>query len=144
MEKRKKRVIFCDFDVDPEKTADTDIVFSPRAGILNCCGCLDCWFQTPSKCRFHDTAAHMSTILSDCDELIVVSRCIYGSCSPFAKNLLDRSVSYVLPFFRKNGKLTAHFARYKNRLSIRFLYYGELLPDEKKISYRYGTVGPGY
>ncbi|WP_407654270.1 MULTISPECIES: hypothetical protein [Caproicibacterium] len=39
--------------------------------------------------------------LSQCDELILISKCCYGGFSPFVKNVLDRSIPYIHPVKKK-------------------------------------------
>ncbi len=131
---RKNRVIFTDLPLGTTEPADISetVVFSPETEILPCRGCMDCWFKTPAVCSLPDAASHLSEALAACDELLVVSACAYGCLSPFVKNLFDRSVSYVLPFFKKKGESTAHYPRYEKELPIRFLIYGNVSPGEKE------------
>ena len=59
-----------------------------------------------------------------CSEMLIISKCVYGSYSPFVKNVLDRSISYIHPYFTvKNGEMH-HQQRYKRdfRLKVVFLW----------------------
>ena len=43
---------------------------------------------------------------SNSGELVLVSRCCFGGPGPFVKNVLDRCISYVHPYFViKNGEM---------------------------------------
>lgn len=50
------------------------------------------------------------------------------------KNVLDRSISYVLPFFEiRNGEMH-HGERYFNDLKISAVFYGNMTDVEKKTA----------
>ena len=60
------------------------------------------------------------------DELVIVSRCLFGGYSPFVKNVIDRSISYVQPFFDTSVGDMRHKSRYSNKLKLRAVFYGEV------------------
>jgi hypothetical protein len=73
-------------------------------------------------------------LLSKCEELIIISKCIYGSYSPFVRNVLDRSIPYLLPYFvTKNGE-THHQNRYEHRFSLSVHFYGNDVTPAEKIT----------
>ena len=65
--------------------------------------------------------------------MILVSRCVFGSLSPYVKNVLDRGISYVHPnFVIRHGEMH-HRMRYDNHLTIHAYLYGEGgLPSERE------------
>ncbi|MDU3351391.1 MAG: flavodoxin family protein, partial [Clostridium sp.] len=85
----------------PNGLEDTSVI-SDDGSIHNCIGCFGCWLKTPGACVIRDKYGDMGEYLSKCDEVIIISECVYGGFSPFVKNVLDRSISYVLPFFKIN------------------------------------------
>lgn len=108
------------------------VIFSPSKPIKHCIGCLSCWFKTPGKCFLDDSFSHMGKYMSECDMIVYVSRCFFGGFSPFVKNVIDRSISYVQPGFKKRGSRTGHFRRYKNKFEYLAVFYGEDITDEEK------------
>ena len=86
------------------QTEETRII-SDGGDIRSCIGCFGCWVKTPAQCIIRDKYGNMGAQLGHCDELILISRCTYGGFSPFVKNVLDRSISYIHPYFKvKNGE----------------------------------------
>lgn len=87
-------------------------------------GCFGCWIKTPGQCIIRDAYGDMGQLLSQCDELLIFSRCIYGSYSSFVKSVLDRSISYIHPdFVKRNGQMH-HRRRYRNRFLMKAIFYG--------------------
>ncbi len=112
------------------------VVISDNGGIRKCIGCFGCWIKTPGKCVLKDGYENMGELLAGCDRLVVVSRCVYGSYSPFVVNVLNRSISYLLPYFStKNGE-THHRNRYDNKFSLSVHFYGEDITETEKETAR--------
>ena len=80
-------------------TGDTQII-SNNGYIKNCIGCFGCWTKTPGQCVMKDGYENMGSILSQADTVTIISKCYYGGYSPFIKNVLDRSIPFLLPFFK--------------------------------------------
>lgn len=79
-----------------------------------------------------DKYGDMGELISKCSEVIIISKCFYGGFSPFVKNVLDRSISYIHPYFViKNGEMH-HRNRYKNDMSLRVWFYGDGINDDEK------------
>jgi multimeric flavodoxin WrbA len=114
---------------------DTDIVISDTGTIKNCIGCFGCWIKTPGVCVLKDDYRNLGERLAGCDELLVISKCYYGSYSPFVRNVWDRSLPYLLPYFTtKNGE-THHRARYRNRITYTACFYGsDITADERETA----------
>lgn len=99
-----------------------------------CMGCFCCWLKTPGTCVIKDKFQHMGELLSTADELIIITKATFGSYSSCVKNVLDRSISYVQPFFGiRNGEMH-HRERYENQLNISAVFYGDLTEGEKETS----------
>ena len=64
-----------------------------------CIGCFGCWLATPGRCVIKDEYQEMGSKLSSVDEYVIISKATFGSYSSAIKNVLDRSISYVKPFF---------------------------------------------
>lgn len=115
----------------PNIPKDT-IVYSPKQNIHPCIGCFSCWFVTPGYCIIKDDHCNLSESFSKVQEVIVISKCVYGSYSPYIKNVMDRNLSYVLPFFELREGNTRHTPRYENKINFTVHFYGENLSIEEK------------
>ena len=133
-EKNGAPLVICDFEVKEAGTGGVRFI-TPELAPAKCCGCFDCWFQTPGRCRFRDCAGAMSRMLAESSELIVISRCAYGGYSEFVKTVLERCLSYVLPFFRLFGNRNSHYPRRRSKLRLRVLFYGDdISPAERETA----------
>ena len=119
------------FFLDKEKDF---LSFSANPMVNNCVGCFGCWIKTPGKCLINDRCQIIPEYLSKCDELIVVSPIKYGSYSPEIKAVLERSIGYMLPYFRIINNEMHHKQRYKKTFSIKFLLYGKCDKEEIEIA----------
>lgn len=125
MEKNQFETIF------PNLNEDITVI-SNNNSIRSCIGCFGCWIKTPGECVIQDDFKNMGEMTASCDEVIIISKCYYGSYSPFIKNVLDRSISYVLPFFViRNGEIH-HKSRYKNKIDFKVYFYSEDISEEEK------------
>lgn len=101
------------------------VVISDNGTIKKCIGCFGCWIKTPGRCVIADAYQNMGEILGKTEQLVIISRLRFGSYSSFVKNVIDRSISYILPFFEiRNGEMH-HRPRYQNCMEITALFYGE-------------------
>ncbi len=115
----------------PNQLDDT-IIISDDGTIHHCIGCFGCWIKTPAACVIRDKYGDMGEYLSKCQEVILISKCCYGGFSPFVKNVLDRSISYIHPYFViRNGEMH-HRRRYKNHIDMRVWFYGENITEKEK------------
>ena len=98
----------------------------------NCIGCFGCWIKTPASCVIRDKYGDMGEHISKCQELIIISKCFYGGFSPFVKKVMDRSISYIHPYFQiRNGEMH-HKRRYDNNLDLNVWFYGENITEQEK------------
>lgn len=110
------------------------MVISDNESIHNCIGCFGCWIKTPATCVIRDKYGDMGEYLSKCKDVIIISKCCYGGFSPFIKCVLDRSISYIHPYFAiKSGEMH-HRARYNNNIDLQVWFYGENITEKEKIT----------
>ena len=131
-----KRLIIYDVPIKHIKEFTTDEDLLVNAGDIHhyCIGCFGCWLKTPGKCIIKDGFEDMGQWLSQVNEFILISKATFGSYSSAVKNVLDRSISYVLPFFEiRNGEMH-HGERYHNHLTISALFYGPMTENEKRTA----------
>ena len=108
------------------------IVVNSRGNIHYCIGCFGCWFKTPGRCIIKDDYQEMGERLAKAEELIIISKASFGSYSSYVKNVLDRSISYVSPYFEIRKGEMHHRERYHKNLTISALFYGSDMTEMEK------------
>jgi multimeric flavodoxin WrbA len=111
-------------------------LFSALPEVRACIGCFGCWVKTPGRCVIKDRGAQFTELLRTHDELIIVSRLVFGGYSPLVKAVLDRSIGYLLPFFRTESGDSVHLKRTKGDLSVTAVFYGSGDGQEKALAER--------
>ena len=113
-------------------TLDNVTIVSDDGTSNHCIGCFGCWIKTPGACVINDQYRDMGERLSKCDEVMIISKCFYGGFSPFVKKVLDRSISYIHPYFEiRNGEMH-HKPRYKKHFDLKVWFYGENITEQEK------------
>lgn len=102
--------------------------------IKHCIGCFGCWTKEPGICILQDKYRDNGALMGSAKEIHIVSQCVYGGFSPFVKNVLDRSISYVHPDFRIREGKTHHRLRYSIPFKLRILFYGKSIPEQERIT----------
>ena len=131
-----KRLIIYDVPTEyiEKFTNDEDILVNANEIHRYCIGCFGCWLKTPGTCIIKDGFENMGQRLSQVSAFILISKATFGSYSSAVKNVLDRSISYVLPFFEiRNGEMH-HGERYFNDRTISALFYGDMSDEEKRTA----------
>ncbi len=116
--------------------AKDDLIVTGNGDSKYCIGCFGCWLKTPGRCVIADQYQQMGERLSEADELLIISRCTFGSYSSVVKNILDRSISYVSPFFVIRNREMHHKPRYQNTITLSAIFYGEDITDAEKETAR--------
>ena len=105
------------------KTADSSI--------RTCTGCYGCWVRTPGECVIRDDMEDINRQFIASDVVVFVSPVIFGHFSANIKNVLDRTLPRLLPFFiKKQDGSTVHPLRYKKNPKTVIIGYGSGLDDE--------------
>ena len=125
------RLILCDNENLKINKHPEDIVLFPAKDLKPCIGCFYCWIKNPTKC-IHSSGGNIQELLSKCDELVIISKNTYGGLSVPIKRTLDRSISYVLPYFEKRNGLTRHKKRYNKDLNISVYIYNIKTDEDKE------------
>lgn len=107
-------------------------VIGDSGTIHPCIGCFGCWVKTPGQCVIRDQYGDMGAFISKCSDVIVISKCCYGGFSPFVKNVFDRSISYIHPYFVIRNKEMHHRPRYKTQFALHVYFYGDEITAEEK------------
>lgn len=111
-------------------------VITNTGKIKHCIGCFGCWVKTPGQCVIKDGYENIGALLAKADRVTVISKCVYGGYSAFVKNVLDRSISFLLPFFEFKRKETHHKPRYDKSFDLRVLFYGEEISEQEQDTAR--------
>lgn len=126
------KLIITDTDISNIRIEGEHRIIQPQGEIHPCIGCFGCWVKTPGKCVIQDGYEDTGIWMSKCTELIFVSRCCYGSLSPFVKTVQDRAISYIHPdFVLRKGELH-HKRRYENVIHLSAYFYGEQITEQEK------------
>lgn len=107
-------------------------VISDNGTIKRCVGCFGCWVKTPGQCVIPDDYQKLGEWFGQADEMIVISHCSFGGYSSFVKNVMERSISYMLPYFEMRGGEMHHKARYENHIRMKVYFYGDDITDSEK------------
>ena len=97
-------------------------------------GCFGCWVKTPGKCVVNDRCSYIPSCIAKCDEIILISPILFGGYSEAIKAVIDRSIPYVLPYFRIVDGEMHHKMRYKHSFKLTVLFYGECDNEERQIA----------
>ena len=97
-----------------------------------CIGCFGCWLKTPGRCVIKDEYQAMGEKISKVDELLIISKATFGGYSSVVKNILDRSISYVSPYFVIRKGEMHHKERYHKNLKVSAVFYGEDITEKEK------------
>lgn len=130
------KLIITDIENEDLSVEGPHKIIKPECGIHPCVGCFGCWVRTPGRCVIRDGYEDTGIEMSKCTELLLVSRCVYGSVSPFVKTVQDRAISYIHPdFVIRRGEMH-HKRRYENVLRLSAYFYGEDTTEAEKETAR--------
>lgn len=102
---------------------------------VKCVGCFGCWIKNPGECIMKDGYNHMGEYFGNCEKIIIVTSSRYGEFSVFIKNIIDRSISTVHPYFVKRNGEMHHKLRYNNRPSFNVICYSDDLSGDEKETF---------
>ncbi len=111
-------------------------VISDNGSIRPCSGCFGCWLKTPGRCVINDGYDRMGVLLHKADEVVVMTRYTYGGFSSFVKNVFDRSIGYILPFFRIYKGEMHHRLRYNESKIVTYIFRGKEVSEKDKAKAR--------
>ena len=100
-------------------------VIDNTSRIHDCTGCFGCWLKTPGRCVVEDDCQRIGELLSKAERLVIISKCTFGGYSSFVKGVLERTISYLLPFLKVSEDRMRHESRYVHSFSVKVIFYGE-------------------
>ncbi len=102
-----------------------------------CRGFYDCWLRTPGTCALHDGFENLGQQIGRCDDLIIVSKSLYGGYSKEIKNALDRSISFALPYFKLVAWEVHHQPRFAKHSDMTvYIYDSDSMSETDKNALR--------
>ena len=78
-----------------------------------------------------DTLRQVCRLIGRADELVIVTKNLYGGYSAAVKNVLDRSIGTSTPFSTYRGRQMHHTLRYGKHDLWKVVVYGEVSEMEK-------------
>lgn len=116
--------------------AKFDRVIEADGKYAPCQGCFGCWTKHPAECALKDKLREVCRIIGRADEMVIVTKNLYGSYSTAVKTVLDRAIGSSTPFSTYRGGQMHHTLRYGMHELWRVIVYGEISEAEKE-SFRY-------
>ena len=96
-----------------------------------CQGCFGCWTRHPAECFMKDKLQQICRVIGQADELVIITKNLYGAYSAAVKNVLDRSIGTSTPFSTYRGRQMHHTLRYGKHDLWKVIVYGEITEAEK-------------
>ena len=96
-----------------------------------CQGCFGCWTKHPAECFMRDKLQQACRIIGQADELVIVTRNLYGEYSAPVKNVLDRSIGTSTPLSTYRGGQMHHTLRYGTHGLWKVIVYGDVTDAER-------------
>ena len=112
-----------------------------------CQGCFGCWTKHPAECFMKDKLRQVCRLIGRADELVIVTKNLYGGYSAAVKNVLDRSIGTSTPFSTYRGRQMHHTLRYGKHDLWKVVVYGESSEAEKatfRLMAERNAVNDGY
>ncbi len=116
--------------------ARCDRAISADGKYAPCQGCFGCWTRHPAECFMKDSLQQACRIIGQADELVIVTKNLYGGYSAAVKNVLDRSIGTSTPLSTYRGRQMHHTLRYGKHDLWKVIVYGEIT-EEEKATFRY-------
>lgn len=124
-----------------ERKGEIELIGLNSDSIKNCKGCFGCWIKTPGECVIEDYGNTITGHIINSDYCFALTSIRFGSYSYVIKQVIDRLIPMILPFFQFIDGEVHHQPRYKkypNFIPIGFLSSYNQTEEElfKKITAR--------
>lgn len=121
-------------DKEIKKCINDDIVEYSKENneSINCKGCFRCWFETPGICNLKDITNELNKKMSEADLIVIISKINYGTYSTYVKNILEKSLANLLPFFKGVGNRVQHINRYEKYSKFIVVGYGDEITNHEE------------
>lgn len=101
-----------------------------KGDLASCVGCFGCWIKKPGECTMNDSIGEINRSSMNSDVTIYLCPVVFGQFSANMKNVIDRWLPNMLPFFmtRPDGS-TMHPPRYEDYPKQIMVGYGDSLDE---------------
>ena len=113
-----------------------DIVVDADGRYAPCQGCFGCWTKHPAECKLKDKLQQICRVIGQADEMVIISKNLYGEYSAAIKNVLDRSIGTSTPLSTYRDRQMHHTLRYGKHDLWKVIVYGEI-SEAEKATFRY-------
>ena len=120
-------------NLDVSDHSNTKFIDLSSLNIANCTGCFGCWTKTPGKCVIRDDATKVYPYIAKSDNLIYISKILYGGYDTPMKTMLERAIPIQKAFIRILNGETHHVQRSVELKNATIIAYGEIGTEEKEI-----------
>ncbi len=120
------RIIISDNDLD---VGNNDFLVRE---VKSCKGCFCCWTKNNYKCAINDDAEDIGNKMLSCDEIVIITKCINGCYSSKVKRVLERSISFVKPYFTIRENKIHHLMRSDRIVPCTIIVYNKLSSSDKE------------
>ena len=110
--------------------AACDRVIAADGKYAPCQGCFGCWTKHPAECQMKDTLHQVCRIVGQADELVIVTKNLYGEYSASVKNVLDRAIGSSTPFSTYRGRQMHHTLRYGKHRLLKVIVWGDITEED--------------
>ena len=143
------RVIIHDLDPAAAEKLESgfDQVVRADGRYAPCQGCFGCWTKHPAECFMKDSLSQVCRVIGQADELVVVTRNLYGSYSADIKNVMDRAIGTSTPFSTYRDRQMHHTLRYGRHDMRKVIVYGDITEAEKdtfRLTAERNAINEGY
>ncbi|OPJ56657.1 flavodoxin family protein [Clostridium chromiireducens] len=124
-------------EIIPLLPSESKILSREINNIKGCIGCFNCWIKTPGRCIIEDSYTEMPKYILEGGTFVIITQIKYGCYTSYVKNVIDRSIGFLLPFFQTvNGELH-HLPRYNNdNLKFIVIGYGDDVTSEEEQTFK--------
>lgn len=98
-----------------EKEAEVQLFYTKKLEINPCQGEFTCWVKTPGECFQKDDMQKLLSPLAEADILVLATPVYVDGIAGPMKNLLDRMIPLIQPFFELRDGHCRHPARGRNK-----------------------------
>ena len=96
-----------------------------------CKGCFGCWVKHPAECFIKDKLQTACRILGRADQLVIITKNLYGTYSTKIKNVMDRTIGTSTPLCVYRQREMHRTLRYGKHALLKVLVYGDITEREK-------------
>ncbi|HCW54389.1 MAG TPA: flavodoxin family protein [Clostridium sp.] len=115
---------------------DSKVFSKDIDNIHPCLGCFKCWLKTPGRCIINDSYTESPKYIKQADKMVVITEVRYGSYSPYIKRVIERSIGFLLPFFRVYNGEIHHSIRYEHVPELIFIGYSQSITSKEEKTFK--------